>query len=122
MMIYHLTSSLIGGMFRHKPYNVYNYYNMPPEAKQEIKMPSNVLTLCEGNATNFCAQGTTSICTTNGTVLCVATMTKAVPCAEESALCVNATMSCPDKNDPICQNLTKGEDKATLPVSIHQML
>nr|CAH7734040.1 unnamed protein product [Callosobruchus chinensis] len=43
-------------------------------------------------------------------------MTKAVPCAEESALCVNATMSCPDKNDPICQNLTKGEDKATLPV------
>ncbi|CAH1966154.1 unnamed protein product [Acanthoscelides obtectus] len=116
MMIYHLGSSLIGGMFRHKPYNVYNYYNMPPEAKQEIKMPSNVLMLCEGNATNFCAQGTTSICTTNGTVLCVATMTNAVPCTEEKTLCVNATMTCPDKNDPICKNLTKGEDKATLPV------
>ncbi|CAH1966156.1 unnamed protein product [Acanthoscelides obtectus] len=43
-------------------------------------------------------------------------MTNAVPCTEEKTLCVNATMTCPDKNDPICKNLTKGEDKATLPV------
>lgn len=58
MMIYHVTSSLVGGMFGQKrPYNVYNYYNQPPEAKQEIQMSSNMLTLCEGNATNACIKG-----------------------------------------------------------------
>lgn len=56
MFIWHATSSLVGGMFKNKPYNVYNYYNQP-EQKEEIKLPANILTLCEGNATSFCNKG-----------------------------------------------------------------
>lgn len=56
MAIYSLGSSLIGGMTR-RPYNVVNYYNQPQEAKEEIKMPSNILTLCEGDTTSFCIKG-----------------------------------------------------------------
>lgn len=55
MAIYSLGSSLIGGMFK-RPYNVYNYQNQP-QVKEEIKMPSNILTLCEGNTSSFCAKG-----------------------------------------------------------------
>lgn len=56
MAIYHIGSSLIGGMFK-RPYNVVNYYNQP-QAKEEIKMPSNTLSLCEGDTSSFCIKGT----------------------------------------------------------------
>lgn len=64
MFIYHMTSNLVsgllGGGFSKRPVNVYNYYNHP-EVKEEIKLPSNVLTLCEGNSTKLCTSGKTSL-------------------------------------------------------------
>lgn len=114
MAMYHIGSSLIGGMFK-RPYNVYNYYNQP-ETKEEIKMPSNILTLCEGNATELCIKGTTAICTNNGTVLCVTTMSNTSPCGEGGTLCINTTVPCVDKSDPMCQNVTKQQDE--VPVNL----
>lgn len=60
MFIYHMTSNLVsgllGGGFSKRPVNVYNYYNQP-EVKEEMKLPSNILTLCEGNSTKLCTSG-----------------------------------------------------------------
>ncbi|CAG9830007.1 unnamed protein product [Diabrotica balteata] len=116
MAIYHVTSSLVKGIFgvgQKRPYNVYNYYNQPAEAREEIKLPSNVLTMCEGNLTTVCT-GATAICTTNNTVLCVVTMSQAVPCTDEKAMCVNTTIPCADKSDPLCQNTTQQQTETTV--------
>ncbi|XP_056635244.1 uncharacterized protein LOC130444208 isoform X2 [Diorhabda sublineata] len=116
MAIYHVTSSLAKGIFgvgHTRPYNVYNYYNQPPEAREEIKLPSNVLTMCEGNLTTVCT-GATAICTTNNTVLCVVTMSQATPCADEKAMCVNTTIPCTDNSDPLCQNNTSQQTETTV--------
>ncbi|XP_050498932.1 uncharacterized protein LOC114331857 isoform X2 [Diabrotica virgifera virgifera] len=116
MAIYHVTSSLVKGIFgvgQKRPYNVYNYYNQPPEAREEIKLPSNLLTMCEGNLTTVCT-GATAICTTNNTVLCVVTMSQAAPCADEKAMCINTTIPCADKSDPLCQNTTQQQTETTV--------
>lgn len=62
MFVYHMASSLMGGMFgsSKQPYKVYNYYNQPA-VQEEIKLPANILTLCEGNATTFCTKGNNKI-------------------------------------------------------------
>lgn len=60
--------------------------------------------------------GTIAICTTNGTVLCVATMTNASPCGENGTLCINTTVPCVDKNDPMCQNATQQQQE--VPVNL----
>ncbi|KAJ8959844.1 hypothetical protein NQ318_011577 [Aromia moschata] len=117
MLLWHATSSLVGSLFGgssyKRPVNVYNYYNQPAEAKQEMKLPSNILTLCEGSNTALCTSGTTAICTTNNTVLCVTTMTKATPCAEENnALCINTTIPCTDPENPLCKNMTSQQKEA----------
>ena len=58
-----MASSLIShGLGTKKPYTVVNYYNQDPDKKvEEIKLPSNILTLCEGNATQICGQGMQSV-------------------------------------------------------------
>ncbi|XP_076265608.1 uncharacterized protein LOC143199575 [Rhynchophorus ferrugineus] len=113
MVIYNMASNLISyGLGFKRPYTVVNYYNQDPDKKvEEIKLPSNVLVLCEGNATQICGKGTQSICTQNGTVLCVATMNQASPCDQNGnqALCVNTTLPCTDITDPLCQNSTHKE-------------
>ncbi|CAH1114968.1 unnamed protein product [Psylliodes chrysocephalus] len=117
MAIYHVTSSLVKGVFggghSSRPYTVHNYYNQPPEAREEIKLPGSMLSLCEGNLTTVCT-GATSICTTNNTVLCVVTMSQATSCEEGKAMCVNTTIPCTDKTDPICQNTTQQETETTV--------
>uniref|UniRef100_A0AAR5QF04 DUF4789 domain-containing protein n=1 Tax=Dendroctonus ponderosae TaxID=77166 RepID=A0AAR5QF04_DENPD len=113
MLVYNMASSLIShGLGLKRPYNVVNYYNQDPGKKvEEIKLPSNVLTLCEGDVTKMCGQSTQAVCTQNGTVLCVATMSHALPCDQggNAALCVNTTVPCADANDPLCQNSTHKE-------------
>lgn len=37
-------------------------------------------------------------------------MTNASPCGEGGALCVNTTVPCVDKNDPMCQNVTQQQE------------
>ncbi|XP_030766613.1 uncharacterized protein LOC115890507 [Sitophilus oryzae] len=113
MFIYSMASNLIShGLGFKRPYTVVNYYNQEPDKKvEEIKLPANVLVLCEGNATQLCGRGTQSVCTQNGTVMCVATMNEASPCDQNGnkALCVNTTLPCADANDPLCQNSTHKE-------------
>ncbi|CAG9858924.1 unnamed protein product [Phyllotreta striolata] len=125
MAIYHVTSSLMKGVFgsghSRQPYVVHNYYNQPPEAREEIKLQSNMLKMCEGNLTNACT-GATSICTTNNTVLCVVTMAQTVPCEQEKAMCVNTTIPCIDKSDPLCQNTTKEQTETTFNVPCYTNL
>lgn len=108
MVIWHVVSGLT-----RRPYHVYNYYNQPEE--KEISLPSNILTLCNENATNLCAPGTTAICTTNNTIMCVTTVSALTPCPEQKAMCVNSTIECLD-NDPLCQNNTKGQNFTTVPL------
>ncbi|CAH1122476.1 unnamed protein product [Ceutorhynchus assimilis] len=121
MLVYNMASSLIShGLGQKRPYNVVNYYNQEPgKPAEEIKLPANVLTLCDANVNQMCGQGTQSVCTQNGTVLCVATMNQATPCDQggNSALCINTTVPCADANDPLCQNSTQ-KDKLQAEVNV----
>jgi len=58
-----MASSLISyGLGQKRPYNVVNYYNQEPGKKmEEIKLPANVLTLCEGDINKMCGQGTQAV-------------------------------------------------------------
>ncbi|KAL1495043.1 hypothetical protein ABEB36_010527 [Hypothenemus hampei] len=121
MLVYNMASNLISyGLGLKRPYQVVNYYNQEPGKKiEDIKLPANVLTLCEGDVNKMCGQGTQSVCTQNGTVLCVATLNQATPCNQEGnqALCVNTTVPCVDLNDPLCQNSTL-KDKLQAEVNV----
>ncbi|XP_066155763.1 uncharacterized protein [Euwallacea fornicatus] len=121
MLVYNMASNLISyGLGLKRPYNVVNYYNQEPNKKiEEIKLPTNILTLCEGDVNKMCGQGTQAICTQNGTVLCAATTTQPTPCEQggNKALCVNTTVPCIDANDPLCQNSTL-KDKLQAEVNV----
>lgn len=41
-------------------------------------------------------------------------MTNASPCGENGTLCVNTTVPCVDKSDPMCQNATKDKEEVAV--------
>lgn len=57
-------SSLISnGLGLKRPYTVVNYYNQEPnKTAEEIKLPSNLLMLCDSNGVQLCGgQGTQAV-------------------------------------------------------------
>lgn len=41
-------------------------------------------------------------------------MTNAAPCGEGGPLCINTTVPCVDKNDPMCQNATQQQKEVSV--------